>query len=231
MKHTLLITGANRGIGLEFVKQYAQQGWRVFACCRQPENAKALSELAKANADISIFPLDVTDEQAIKRLANQLMNESIDILLNNAGVSIDDDENLEHVNSTNWLTTMQVNALAPILMSRAFMAQVGRSDKKIIAMMSSKMGSIQDNQYGMYYSYRASKAALNAMTVSLAIDLKPRNISLVALHPGWVQTDMGGPNATISAQVSVEGLVNVLSKVSINTSGLFLGYDGENIPW
>ena len=118
MTQTLLVTGANRGIGLEFVKHYAENGWRVIACCRHPEMAKTLSALAKTYAMISIFPLDMMDETAILRVANQLKNEPIDILLNNAGVSLDDENGFGSVTASDWLKTMQVNALAPVLVVR-----------------------------------------------------------------------------------------------------------------
>lgn len=231
MPHAILITGANRGIGLECVKQYAQKNWQVLACCRKPEAAKALSELAKIHSNVSIWPMDVTDESAIKRLAAQLVNQPIDILLNNAGVSLDDENGFGSVSSDDWQTTLKVNALAPILVSQAFVENVAKSNKKIIACISSKMGSITDNQYGMYYAYRASKAALNAQVVSMAIDLKARGIIAIALHPGWVQTDMGGPDATITTNTSVEGLVKLLDQLNSKDSGTFRDYNGEHIPW
>jgi NAD(P)-dependent dehydrogenase (short-subunit alcohol dehydrogenase family) len=231
MKQTILITGANRGIGFEFAKQYAQPNWQVLACCRHPESARELSALAKANANVSVLPLDVTDEAAIKRLSASLGNEAIDILLNNAGVSLDDENGFGSVNGENWRTTLHVNALAPVLVCQALVENVARSNKKIMAFVSSKMGSIADNQYGMYYAYRASKAALNAQVMSMAIDLKPRGITTVALHPGWVKTDMGGPDATITTQTSVEGLSAILDQLTIKDSGSFRGYNGEHIPW
>lgn len=231
MTQTILVTGANRGIGLEFVKQYVQKGWQVFACCRTPERATALSELAKTHKEITVLPLDVTDEAAIKRLAAQLVNQPIDLLLNNAGVSLEDDEPFGSTQSQQWLAVLQVNALGPLLVSQALVENVARSRKKIIAVISSKMGSIADNQYGMYYSYRASKAALNAQVASMAIDLKPQGITVVSLHPGWVQTDMGGPDALITTQTSVQGLSELLDHFSLKDSGTFRGYDGEVIPW
>jgi NAD(P)-dependent dehydrogenase (short-subunit alcohol dehydrogenase family) len=231
MTYTILITGANRGIGLECVKQYAEQGWQVLACCRKPECAAVLSEFAKTHDNVAIFPLDVTDEAAIKRLAAQFVNQPIDILLNNAGVSLDDEEPFSSTELKNWLHVLTVNALAPVLVSQAFVENVANSDKKIMAFMSSKMGSISDNQYGMYYSYRASKAALNAQVMSMAIDLKSRGITSIALHPGWVQTDMGGPDATINTKTSVQGLSKLLSEITLKDSGTFRGYNGEHIPW
>lgn len=229
--HTILITGANRGIGLECVKQYAQKGWHVLACCRKPESAKELSLIAKENTHVNVFPLDVTDEAAIKRLAAQLVNQPIDILLNNAGVSLDDENGFGSVRADDWQTTLKINALAPVLVSQAFVEHVAKSDKKIMAFMSSKMGSIADNQYGMYYAYRASKAALNAQVMSMAIDLKSRGISTIALHPGWVQTDMGGPDATITTETSVKGLSAILDQLTLKESGTFRGYNDEHIPW
>jgi NAD(P)-dependent dehydrogenase (short-subunit alcohol dehydrogenase family) len=231
MSHTILITGANRGIGLECVKQYALKGWQVLACCRKPESAKELSELAKAHTHVSVLPLDVTNEAAIKQLATQLVNQPIDILLNNAGVSLDDENGFGSVSGDDWQMTMKTNALAPVLISQALVENVAKSNKKIMAFISSKMGSIADNEYGMYYAYRASKAALNAQVMSMAIDLKDRGITTIAVHPGWVQTDMGGPEATINTQTSVEGLSKILDQLNLEDSGTFRGYNGEHIPW
>ena len=231
MSHTILITGANRGIGLEFVKQYAQKDWQVLACCRHPESAYALSDLAKSHANVAILPLDVTDDATIKRLATQLENQPIDILVNNAGVSLDDDNGFGSVDRDDWQTTLNVNSLAPVLVSQALVKNVSKSDKKIMAFISSKMGSISDNQYGMYYSYRASKAALNAQVMSMAIDLKTHGITTIALHPGWVKTDMGGPDALITTKTSVEGMSQVLSEITLKDSGTFRGFNGEHISW
>lgn len=233
MTHTALITGANRGIGLEFARQYAADGWRVLACCRQPEKAEALNKLAAQYPRlIQIHPLDIDDYGQIKRLAKTLANETIDLLINNAGIYPDaDSKGFGHVNYEDWMRAFRVNAMAPLKMAEVFVAQVARSKLKIIANITSMMGSIDDNTSGGSYLYRSSKAALNMVTKSLSLDLRREGITAVVLHPGWVQTDMGGPNALITTEQSVSGMRKVIGKLSSSCSGKFYNYDGREIPW
>ena len=227
--HQVLITGANRGLGLEFTKQYAADGWNVLACCRHPQSALDLQALAKVNANITIQPLDVADFAQIDALALQLKDESIDVLINNAGVypaSSFGDTNYEA-----WAEGFKVNSMAPLKMAEAFVQHITRGQLKKIATLSSKMGSLDDNTSGESYSYRSSKTAVNMVMKSLSIDLKPYGISVVTLHPGWVQTDMGGSNALISVHTSVSGLRKVIESLSLESTGKFIAYDGKAIPW
>lgn len=231
--YTTLITGANRGIGLELARQHAADGWRVHACCRQPDQADALNQLAAQYPDlVQIHPLDVTDLAQIERLANTLAQEAIDLLLNNAGVYPDDEfKNFGHVDYAKWMHAFQVNTMAPLKMAEAFVAQVARSKLKIIATISSMMGSIDDNTSGGSYLYRSSKAAVNMVNKSLALDLRDKGITAVVFNPGWVLTDMGGPNAVITVAQSVTGLRQVIGKLTLADSGKFLNYDGREIAW
>ncbi len=229
--HTILITGSNRGIGLELVKQYAELGWQVFACCRSPESADALNQLAQSHDTVSIHPLDITDSQQINALSTSLKSTPIDILFNNAGIYGQSDAVFGNTDEKIWLDTFRVNTIAPVKVTEAFIEQVANSHLKIIATMSSKMGSMADNGSGGSYVYRSSKAALNAAFVSAAIDLKPRGIKVAILHPGWVKTDMGGPNAEISTQTCVKQLRQTLENLSSETSGRFFEIDGSIIPW
>ena len=227
--HQVLITGANRGLGMEFTKQYAADGWNVLACCRHPQSALDLQALAKVNANITIQPLDVADFAQIDALALQLKDESIDVLINNAGVypaSSFGDTNYEA-----WAEGFKVNSMAPLKMAEAFVQHLTRGQLKKIATLSSKMGSLDDNTSGESYSYRSSKTAVNMVMKSLSIDLKPYGISVVTLHPGWVQTDMGGSNALISVHTSVSGLRKVIESLSLESTGKFIAYDGKAIPW
>ena len=229
--NNILITGSNRGIGLELVTQYAEANWRVFACCRSPEESTALQVLANSNDNISIHLLDVTEPQQILDLAHKLKDIPIDILFNNAGIYGPYDANFGNTNQQQWLECFNINTISPMKVTEAFVTHVANSQLKTIATMSSKMGSMADNGSGGSYLYRSSKAALNAVMTSAAIDLKPRDIKVAIMHPGWVKTDMGGPNAEISTSECVQQLKKILSELTLEKSGSFFEIDGSIIPW
>ena len=229
--NTLLVTGSNRGIGLEIVRHYAQLGWQVHACCRQPDQAQDLQALAQQTSAIQIHTLDISDEAQIAALADELKEISIDLLFNNAGIYGQNDASFGNTDSQQWLDCFYINSIAPMKMCEAFIEQVARSQLKTIATMSSKMGSMADNGSGGSYVYRSSKAALNAVMKSASIDLKPRGIKVAILHPGWVLTDMGGPNAEISTTESVQQMRETLEKLTLKNSGSFFEIDGSIIPW
>jgi NAD(P)-dependent dehydrogenase (short-subunit alcohol dehydrogenase family) len=230
---TILITGANRGIGLEFCRQYAADGWRVLACSRYPEKSDALNKLAAQRPEqVKIHALDVADHVEIDRLAQVLADESIDLLINNAGIYPDSDKGgFGHTDYAEWIQAFRINTMAPLKMAETFATQIARGKQKTIATITSKMGSIADNSSGGSYLYRSSKAAVNMVVKNLAIDLKPIGITAVVFHPGWVKTDMGGPNALISAEQSVSGMRQVIARLTIADSGRFFAYDGQAIPW
>lgn len=230
---TTLITGANRGIGLEFCRQYAAEDWRVLACSRHPEKSDALKELAaQYPVQIKIHALDVADHAQIERLALVLDDQSIDLLINNAGIYPDSDKKgFGHTDYAEWMQAFRINTMAPLKMAETFARQIARSRQKAIVTITSKMGSIADNGSGGSYLYRTSKAAVNMVVKSLAIDLKPSGITAVVFHPGWVKTDMGGPGALISAEQSVSGIRQVIDRLTLDDSGKFFGYDGQVIPW
>lgn len=228
----VLITGANRGIGLEMVRYAMQQGWRVFACCRNPHTAENLFNIARlSNGQISVHIADMLELATIQALSYELRNDPIDILINNAGIYGSDKNIFGAVDAESWLQTFQVNSIAPLKMVEAFHEQLLMGQRKLVACMSSKMGSMADNGSGNSYIYRSSKAALNAVVKSLSIDLKEKGIISVALHPGWVKTEMGGPNAEISTRECVDQLFSHLSSLTINDSGRFIDIDGSDIPW
>lgn len=228
----VLITGANRGIGLEMVRYAMQQGWRVFACCRDPHNADNLFNIARlSNGRISVHIADMLELATVQALSYELRHESIDILINNAGIYGSDKNTFGAVDVDSWLQTFQVNSIAPLKMVEAFSEQLMMGQRKLVACMSSKMGSMSDNGYGNSYIYRSSKAALNAVVKSLSIDLKEKGVISVALHPGWVKTEMGGPNAEISTAECVTQIFTNLSTLTINDSGRFIDIDGTDIPW
>jgi NAD(P)-dependent dehydrogenase (short-subunit alcohol dehydrogenase family) len=226
---TVLITGANRGLGLQFAKQYADDGWRVHAACRNPDAAEALNEAAAGGA-MTLHRLDVGDGDQVGALAAALAGEAIDVLLNNAGV-IGDRSAFGATDYTVWQATLRTNTLAPMRMAEAFADHVAASGRKQMVFVSSRMGSIGDNGEGGSYVYRSSKAALNAVIKSLSIDLAARGVTAVAFHPGWVSTDMGGASAPIGPAESVGGMRRVIERLTPADNGRFLDYDGSEIPW
>jgi NAD(P)-dependent dehydrogenase (short-subunit alcohol dehydrogenase family) len=232
MQKTILITGANRGIGLEFVKQYRIKGFKIYATCRDLAQADELRALEKTHLDqIHVFELDVSNPRQIQSLAEELQNIPIDIVINNAGIFGGDSEEQNKLNSEEWLEVFRINSIAPIQVIKAFKSNIKKSQLKTAVSLTSKMGSIDDNNSGNYYYYRTSKAALNMAMKSLAIDYADYEIKLLSLHPGWVKTRMGGPNALIDTESSVRGMIQVIEKSSIKDSGKFLSFDGTEINW
>jgi NAD(P)-dependent dehydrogenase (short-subunit alcohol dehydrogenase family) len=225
---TVLITGANRGLGLEFARQYAADGWRVIACTRVTD-APALRELVAAAPQVSANVLDVTDHTAIDRLATELSAMPIDVLLNVAGVM--GSKRFGETDYAEWTHVLTVNVLAPMKMAEAFVQHVASSDQKKIVTLSSRMGSIGDNTSGGYYAYRSSKAAANAVMKSMALDLAGRGIIAVPIHPGWVRTDMGGASAPLQTPDSAAGMRKVIAALTLADSGKFLQYEGQELAW
>lgn len=214
------------------VRYSMEQGWRVFACCRNPHNAENLFNIAKlSNGQISVHIADMLELATLQALSYELRNDAIDILVNNAGIYGSDKNRFGSVDADSWLQAFQINSIAPLKMVEAFSEQLFMGKRKTVACMSSKMGSMADNGYGNSYIYRSSKAALNAVVKSLSIDLKEQGIITVALHPGWVKTDMGGTNAEISTRECVVQLFANLTHLTIEDSGRFIDIDGSDILW
>ena len=230
--HTVLVTGANRGLGLEMVRQYAHDGWQVLACCREPEQAEELCRIADSSEGrVRVFRLDVTDAAQIQSLARELQVQPIDIFVNNAGIYGPRPLPFGRVPEADWVDVFRINTIAPLKLAEAFVEHVARSRQKIFATISSKMGSMKENREGGDYIYRSSKAAVNAVVKSLSLDLRERNIKTVALHPGWVRTEMGGKDAPLSVEESVSEMRTVLASVTTRKTGKFLAFDGTVIPW
>lgn len=215
------------------MRQLATLGWQVLACCRKPESAEALQQLsAQYPGKIRLYALSVEDPAQIEALAVSLRGQAVDLLLNNAGFYPGGmDESFGHTSRELWLRAFEINTIAPLKMAEAFMANLELGQGKTIALITSKMGSLDDNTSGGCYLYRTSKAALNMVAKSLAQDLEPRGVKVALLHPGWVRTDMGGPNALISAQQSVAGMLKTILNLGWQDSGRFLAYDGKEIAW
>jgi NAD(P)-dependent dehydrogenase (short-subunit alcohol dehydrogenase family) len=229
---TVLITGANRGLGLEFCRQYADAGWNVIACCRNPIQGSELNALSHRYASIQIEALNVAHFDQIDSVSQKLSDSSIDMLINNAGVYDDKKgHGFGQLDYQDWQHSLLINTQAPMKMAEAFMPQIQRGSKKLIVNISSLMGSISDNGSGGSILYRTSKAALNAAMKSLSIDLRNQGVGVLILHPGWVQTDMGGANALIDSKASVGGMCAVIDNFTLVQSGAFIKYDGKPMPW
>lgn len=232
---TIMITGANRGIGFELVKQYSREAEiNILACCRNPKNAKALIELHHKNDNIFIYPLDVSDKSSITQLAEQLKSSSIDILINNAGIYRAHKSIAMDVDVKEWLNIFMTNTIGHYLVSQAFAKQLAsnKSKCKLIVNISSRLGSMTLNDVGNEYMYRSSKAGLNAITKSMSIDfMKTFSITVISLHPGWVKTDMAGPKATLDVAESVTAIRKTLSSISQRDNGKFINYDGAQLAW
>lgn len=221
MSRTVVITGANRGIGLSFTRLYQEQGCSVFSVCR-----KASQELINLGVNI-IDEVDVTSPQGLKRLASELKDTKIDLLINNAGILRD--EVLGGIDRSTVLQQFETNALAPLLVTEALMNNLTKGAK--VALITSRMGSVADNTSGGRYGYRMSKAALNIAGVSLAHDMKPLDISVAILHPGLVGTDMIGGEGDISPDQAAERLSQRIEKLNLSSSGTFWHSNGEILPW
>ena len=231
MSHTVFITGTTRGIGLELTRQFLDAGSDVFATARNPES-DVLQSLKAAHGDqLQLLALDVTDNAQIAEVAATLAGQPLNLLINNAGLFRSRSDDAESLSHETWLQEFHVNAIAPFMVTRALRENLAAADDALVAMISSKMGSMSDNTSGGAYSYRSSKAALNAVTVCLARDLADDGTRVVALHPGWVRTDMGGSNAPVDAPTSASGLKKVMLGIDTARNGGFFDYTGEPIPW
>ncbi|OOF20684.1 short-chain dehydrogenase [Salinivibrio sp. IB574] len=235
MTPTLFITGANRGIGLALTELYLEHGWQVIACCRFPGSAPHLMTLKNRYTTLSTHALDVTDHAAVQQLASELSDIPIHLLINNAGLYGPKGYAFGEVDTAAWRDVLEVNTIAPLVTAEYFTPHLTKARHSghtpIFAFLSSKVGSMSDNQSGGGYIYRSSKAALNAVIKSLSIDLRDQGIRAVALHPGWVQTQMGGPNALINTQESAQGLKQVLDTLTDSQNGSFIDYQGKEIGW
>jgi len=222
---TVLITGANRGIGLELARQYADDGWSVIGTARRPDGADDLREL-----DVRIVQLDVTDQASVDRMADELSGVAIDVLINNAGI-LPDSESIDDLDIDTYSQVLNVNTIGPVRVTQALMPNLRAGGMKKILNTTSGLGSIASNRGGGYFGYRESKAALNMFTVTLARELAADGFTCIVMNPGWVRTDMGGPNATTSVQDSASGIRNVLGKVTPKDTGTFWNFQGGTEAW
>ncbi len=225
---TVLVTGASRGLGLEFVRQYRADGWEVIATCRDPSRAPDLEQ-----SGAEVHALDVTDDVALSGLGRSLTGRTIDVLINNAGIYPlkGPQGSFGDIPPEPWMETLRTNVVAPWKVAETFVANLERAERPVLATVSSKMGSIGDAASPGSVVYRSSKAGVNMVIKSLSIELGPRGIICLAFHPGWVRTDMGGPNALITPEQSITGLRSLIAAATPADNGRFLAYDGAEVPW
>ncbi len=228
----VLITGANRGLGLEFAAQYLADGWHVYAACRQPQSAEKLQRLAQhGNKRVDILHMDVTNLSSIDEAATKIRGGAVDVLINSAGITGKPGQKTGNVDYVSWAQVLDVNTMRPLRVTEAFIEHVARSERKLVVTITSGMGSLADNTSDGSIAYRSSKAAVNMVMRSVAIDLAPRGVSCVLVNPGWVRTDMGGSGATLSVQESVTALRRLIERFGPVQSGKFFNYDGREYPW
>lgn len=224
-KPTVLITGANRGLGLEFARQYAADGWHVIGTARKPDQADELKALP-----VEIAQLDVADPDSIAALAKSLDGRPIDMLINNAGI-FPRAGSIDAVDFDDYLQTLVVNTVGPARVTRALLPHLRKGDKKTIVNITSRLGSIELTDSGVFYGYRESKAALNMFTKTLAVELQPEGFTCLTVHPGWVQTDMGGASANLTPEESISGMRATIAKLGPDDTGTYWSYAGERVPW
>jgi NAD(P)-dependent dehydrogenase (short-subunit alcohol dehydrogenase family) len=222
---TVLVTGANRGLGLEFARQYQEAGWQVIGTARDPDEAQELEALG-----VRVMQLDVASQQSVDELAAALGDEPIDLLINNAGI-FPRVGKLDEIDFDDYNRTLAVNTVGPVRVTRALLPNLRAGKLKIVAGLSSNLGSIAENERGNFYGYRESKAALNMFTKTLAAELGPEGFTCIVLTPGWVQTDMGGPNANLTPAESIAGMKAVLDRLTPADNGTFWSYNGSQMPW
>ena len=222
---TVLITGANRGIGLELARQYAAAGWRVIGTARRPDAAHELHEIAQ-----EVLQLDVTEQDSVDKLARDLADRPIDVLINNAGIQ-PLMWKLEEVDIGAFARSLNVNTVGPVRVVRALLPNLRSGERRKVVNITTNLSSIAGNTDGGFYGYRESKAALNMFTRSLAAELGPEGFICVVLHPGWVRTDLGGPDAPLNVTESVTGMRTVIDGLVPADNGSFQTYSGERMAW
>ncbi len=229
---TVAITGASRGLGLEFVRQYSRDGWAVVGGARRVAEAKALQECAGAeqDGDLTLIPLDVGDKASIHAFATQLADRPVDILINNAGIMGPANQDFGEVDASGWGDAIATNVIGPLLVSRALLPSIRRGDLKRIVVITSRVGSIA-NASGGRYVYRTTKAAANMVVKNMAADLAAEGIDVVAIHPGWVRTDMGGEQAPVTPEQSVAGIRSLIDQPEMQISGRFFDFEGNEVAW
>lgn len=226
---TFLITGANRGIGLELTRQAAARGDRVLACCRSPQSALELQALETETPSLRVLPLDVTSDGSVRSLVRQLEGETLDVVINNAGF-MSEHQSRDDMDYDAWTKSFEVNTISPFRVSTALLPFLKQSAQPKVITITSQMGMLSRESTGAY-AYRSSKAAANKVTQVMALELKPDGIIVCPVHPGWVRTDMGGPSASIRVEESARGILALIDGLTLEQSGQFFQYDGQKLAW
>ncbi len=222
---TVVITGANRGLGLEFARQFSAAGFEVIGTARRPDEADDLRSLG-----VRIEQLDVTDARSVEQFAAAIGDHPVDILVNNAGIG-GRVLSIEDLDAERVRRIFEVNCLGPMRVTQAMLPALRAGDRKLIVNITSLLGSIERNTRGGYYGYRESKAALNMFTRSLAVELDPEGFTCIVMNPGWVRTGLGGPGARLSPAESIGAMITVIDGLKPADSGAFFSHDGERVPW
>ncbi len=230
-QRTILITGVNRGLGLEFIKQYSKNNYQVFGCCRNLKAATELLSLTKRFPYMKLFQADVTNQLDLEAIAEELGETPIDILINNAGTYGNNNETIETFTEESMQATFKTNTLAPLTLIKFLLKNILSGQEKKIVNISSNMASISNNTTGGAYAYRASKAALNAVMKSIAIDLQKVGIKILLMHPGWIKTDIGTDEGILTQQESVESMIKIINSYAGKEIAPFLDCNGKIIPW
>lgn len=234
---TVLVTGANRGLGLEFARQYLAEGWKVIATARDPEKAMELKSLSSSSPNLQIRTLDVADDESVEECANDLDGQPIDLLLLNSAIYPRGGSRVGEIDYDGWRDAIETNLFGPLRLIEVLVENVAASERKLIAAISTSMASLRAvqgggvAQSGTAYQYRTSKTALNMAISIVAKELEPRGISAFVVDPGWVKTDMGGAHAQLTPQQSIAGMRKLFERPAAELSGKFLGYDGLTRPW
>ena len=234
---TVMVTGANRGLGLEFARQYASDGWEVIGTTRQAEKSDELRKVAGAHGNLRVQALDIASNESVQDLVDELNGKPIDVLILNSGVYPRGGQNIGQIDYEGWREAFETNVLGTIRVAEALLENVAASERKQVAAISTGMASLRAVQGGSVaeagtsYQYRSTKTALNMAMSILAKEVAPRGVSVMMFDPGWVKTDMGGPHAQLTPQESIAGMRRVLAGNAMEISGKFLGYDGAVRPW
>jgi len=226
---TVLITGANRGIGLEMARQYAEAGDKVIACVRDPDSATELQAIAKSG-DVTLEKMELGDFDSITALRKRVGDQPVDILINNAGWVGGSKQGIDDVDIAEWHRTLDINTIGPLILAREFKSNLAASGDGRLMNVSSQLAASTWPMGGMLI-YTTTKAGLSKITQVLAIDWKDEPITVAVMHPGWVKTDMGGPHAELTPEESAEGIRNVIAGLTKADSGKFYKWNGEIHPW
>jgi len=229
---SVMISVTSRGLGVVCVRQYSAGGWRVFAACRHPTSADSLRLLAERSKGlVEIVTMDVTDLRSVKQAAAQIEDGAVDVLINSAGIAGKPHQKAGNVDYESWAAVFNVNTMGPLRVTEAFIDHLSRSERKLAVTLTSSMGSLTENTSGGSIAYRSSKAAVNMVMRSAAIDFAPRGVACVLINPGWVKTDMGGPGASLTPEESVTASKRLIETLGSAESGKFFDYDGREHAW